>query len=69
MPSGIVVGRAADQGHQQCDLGAAELLQGLGKVEMTRETEAMDRAAPVLSQIDFVQISFQDLVLIVVQLQ
>jgi hypothetical protein len=57
------------QRDEQCRLGEREVLHFLAEVVLRREPYAVDRAVAVLAEVDFVQVSLEDLLLAVVHLE
>ncbi len=69
MATGVIVGRAADNGDQQCHLRQVELGEWLAEVELAREAEAMDGAVAVLAQEDLIDIGVHEIRLAEVRVQ
>ena len=69
MPVRIVIGRSSHQGDQGGDLRQTEILDWSIKIEMAGKTKTMNRPALFLTEINLVQIRFQDFVFVVMPFQ
>ena len=69
MAARVVQRRAAHHAGQEGQLRRGQLGERSAEIELRGEPEAMDRARPVLAEIDLVDIGLEDLLLAVTQLQ
>ena len=65
----VVVTRPLDHGDQQRRLRQCQILERLAEVERTGEADTVDGAIAILAEIDFVEIGFEDIALVVVQFE